>query len=767
MQRWAKFVGRTAPWWIAAWPVVALGIWLPAPRIPTLLADDATGFFAPDLPSQVGFDRLKAEFPEHAPASRAVVIFVREDGLSDEDHRIMARVASALADRSDELGWQVSATSISPHLRPLLESDDGCAAVIAVDLPAELLTHNTVNRVRVIRQIVAEETRSSGLEVHVTGTGALGELLDRNAKRDIDRTTGWAFAAVTVILLLIYRSPVAMLLPMVTIGLSLMVALGIVGWAASSFLPVNGLVEMFIVVILVGSGVDYCLFLFARFREEMTGHDDVPRAVEVAVSRSGAAILASAGTNAAALATMLLADNRDLYTSGPTIAFAICIATTAVLTLTPSLMRVVGAHLLWPVSMRHGHGANGKMWARVARLVTRRPAVPVVGILLVLLPLAVIGSHVEALYDAYEEYPPESSFVRGARLYREHFFGAKPVSTLTLILSADARLDDPETLPALRRAIDEMARSLAGRFPIVFQRDLQDPLGQRRGTAEAEKSGPSAGTGQLLDRFSESAALRFYIGRTGQATGLDLGFRAEPRSPVAMRMAREIKDAARATLRNGPLAEVIDTHSLRVDATGETPMYADLRDLRERDFAVVAIAAVIVVYLILVALIRSFIESFILVAATLLTYLATYGATWFLFRQLYGVSGLSYQIDFLLFIIILSLGQDYNIYLVSRIHEEAVGRTPSDAVAMAVHRTGQVVSSCGIIMAAAFASMFSGSLLVMKEFAVALASGILVDTFVIRPLFVPALILLLYRGRGESSRFSGGRPESQLHGAGR
>jgi len=309
--------------------------WGGAPRIPTLLADDDTGFLPAEMPSQRAFAVLKEEFPDRAPASRAVVVFARSSGLRPTDRELITKAAHALDSMSGQLGWRVHSTATAPYLKTLLESEDGRAAVVAVDLPAPFLTHSTVNRVRKIHEVLDAHRAAQGLEVEVTGNGALGELLDANTKRDVDRTTLWAFAGVTVILLLIYRSPVAMLLPLVTIGLSLLVALGILGRAAAAGWPINGLVEMFIIVILAGSGVDYCLFLFARFREEISGGIATPEAIDKAVARTGGAILASAGTNAVGLATLALARNRDLYTSGPTIAFAICIATFAVLTLTP------------------------------------------------------------------------------------------------------------------------------------------------------------------------------------------------------------------------------------------------------------------------------------------------------------------------------------------------------------------------------------------------------------------------------------------------
>jgi len=750
-QPWAAFIVRTAWVWIAGWSVVAAAVWLPAPRIPTLLQDDATGFLPTEMPSQRAWARLKAEFPDAAPGSRAAAVFVRETGLTGDDRAYIGDLARRLNARCAELNWRIRAVATTPFLQPLLASPDGKAAVIAVDLPAEMLTHSSVRRVREIKSELAAQPTPAGLQVEVTGNAAMGELLDANTKHDIDRTTLWAFAAVTVILLFIYRSPVAMFLPLLTIAASLMVSLGAIGWAAAWGWPINGLVEMFIIVLVVGSGVDYSLFLFARFREELSlNSGDMKSAVEAAMTHSGPTILASAGTVAVGLVTLVLARNRDLYTSGPTIAFAIGVAALAVLTLTPSLMRVVGLRL---ISRRHrnaaspamgdeGHRletdatATGPLWQTAARLVTRFPATVTLVMVAVLLPTSILGTRVQSLNDSYDEYPADSSFVRGAKLYNKHFFGSQGVTELTLVLSTDARIDSPPGLSALRQTLDKVAGSLREEFPVVFVRDLQDPLGSARSAA----IGPFA-----LASLYEKLVLDAYIGDTEFATRIDLGVRVEPRTIAAMEMVERIRACVLQAVEQSGFLKATGGSSVVIDVAGESATYADMRALRIRDFRVIAVAASVLIYLILVWLIRSPVQSAILLAATLLTYLATYGGTFLIVRQLYGLGGLSWQVDFLLFIIVMSLGQDYNIFVVARIHEELRTHPPREAIAIAIRKTGQVVSGCGVIMAATFASMFSGSLLVLKEFAIALPLGILIDTFLVRPLLVPAVILLLYQ----------------------
>ncbi len=758
--RFAAFIVWTAWAWIVCWAVVAAAVWLPAPRIPVLLHDDATGFLPADMPSQRAWEQLKAEFPDAAPASRAAVVFVRETILTGADRAYICDLAQRLNARNEELHWCIWAVETAPFLQPILESRDGKSAIIAVDLPAEMLTHSSVRRVREIKSLLASVPPPSGLQVEVTGSAAMGELLDANAKRDIDRTTLWAFGAVAVILLFIYRSPIAMFLPLLTIAASLMVSLGAIGWAAAWGWPINGLVEMFIIVLVVGSGVDYCLFLFARFREELpAAGGDPTRAVTAALARSSAAILAAAGTVAAGLATLVLARNRDLYSSGPTIAFAIAAAALAVLTLTPSLMRVVGRRLVslsGAPSKKDGDAqtsdrdSDGALWRWAARLATRFPVGVTLVMIAVLLPTSIMGTRVQSLYDTYDEFPADSSFVRGAKLYNKHFFDSQNVTDLTLIVSTDARIDAPEGRSALRNSLDKIAGTLREEFPVVYVRSLQDPLGSGMGGFAS------------LPMF-EKLILGAYLGKSGSSTRLDLGIRVEPRSLAAMETVARLRERVFQAVAQSGFLEAFSGSTATVEVAGESATYADMRALRIRDFRVIAVASSVLIYAILVLLIRAPVQSAILLAATLVTYLAAYGGTYLIVHQLYGLHGLSWQVDFLLFIIIMSLGQDYNIFVVARIHEELRTHPPREAIAIAIRKTGRVVSGCGIIMAATFASMFSGSLMVLKEFAIALPLGILIDTFVVRPLLVPAVILLLYEWAPSSRRSQGLRAVSDVH----
>ncbi len=732
MQSWARILSRTAWYWIGLWLAASALFWF-APKIPILLGEESKSFLPPDMPSQRAMALLRSEFPENAFASRAVVLFIRETGLTAADKEAIATLARTLAAKSEELKWRVTATALNPVLRSLMESDDGQASIVVIDLPAGSLSRHTVNRFRRIEQAVRELPRPQGLQYEITGGAAMGGLLEANTKRDVDKTTLWALAAVAAILLFVYRSPLAMLLPMATIAAALIVSLGLVGWMASMGWPINGLVQMFMIVIVVGVGTDYCLFLFARFREDAAESLELRTAAMSAVTHAGPAVLASAATNALGMATLWFALNRDLNTSGPTIGLSIVICGACVMTLSASLIHVGGVWLVRQKDRNHPH--DSRLWAWAGELVKSRPqAVALVaGAILVGTSLLGAWKRNEPMYDSLDQFPADSSFVRGARIYAKHFQKNKPVAEATLLVTIPQRVDTSESADLLRKQLDVIHAAVKRGYSLIQYRDLSDPLGIWR---EAE---PGKNNESLLPRaVIEQFARPMYLGRSGKTVRIDLGLEVEPRSIPAMKAVTDLREVVAAAL-----------HSMgseaTIDISGENAVYADMRNLRKRDFAVVAVAAMGMIFAVLLWLLRSAIQSAILIIATLLTYLSAYGVTWMIARFAFGSHALAWQIDFLLFIVVLSLGQDYNIFVVARVHEELKRHSPREAVATAVRRTGSVVSSCGVIMAATFASMFSGSLMMMKEFAIALSLAMLIDTFVVRPLLVPALILLAYR----------------------
>ena len=204
-----------------------------------------------------------------------------------------------------------------------------------------------------------------------------------------------------------------------------------------------------------------------------------------------------------------------------------------------------------------------------------------------------------------------------------------------------------------------MPVSLVDRFPILYQRDLIDPLGSLRGpdkpSSDLTGGGPLAGAASRI-------ASGYFVGRSGRALRIDVGLSVEARTDRAMDMLPEIRQTVTDAVADTALARAIGASAVTIAMTGETPLYGDMRELRTRDFAVVAVAAIGVVFAILLLLIRSPLQSAILVGATILTFLATYGASSLILNAAFGLEGVSWQVHFLLFVIILSLGNQASLF---------------------------------------------------------------------------------------------------------
>jgi len=188
---------------------------------------------------------------------------------------------------------------------------------------------------------------------------------------------------------------------------------------------------------------------------------------------------------------------------------------------------------------------------------------------------------------------------------------------------------------------------------------------------------------------------------------------------------------------------------VRIYALGPTPSMRDLKSTTDRDQLVVDSLVLVGVFLILLLLLKQIVVCSYLIVSVFFSYLVTLGVTFAVFWLMdpSGFSGLDWKVPTFLFTILIAVGEDYNIFLMTRIREEQVQHGPIQGVAVALQKTGSIISSCGIIMAGTFSSLLAGTLVGMHQLGFALAFGVLLDTFVVRPILVPAFLVLLYEGR--------------------
>ncbi len=393
-----------------------------------------------------------------------------------------------------------------------------------------------------------------------------------------------------------------------------------------------------------------------------------------------------------------------------------------------------------------------RFWEWLSRLVIARPGLILSGSLIVLSPLAYCGLGVGVTYDLLRELQPGRASVLGTDLLRLYFSPGETGPITVLAYEKAGGLDDtPET----RRRIEQLAEKVKetewadsrGQTtqPVRSVRSLVEPLGE---TVE------SVGLRSLLRREGvRSATKSMYLAQTpeyaGKVTRLDLVCDFDPFSSESIRFLSFLERRLQG-LTADPQS---GWHGTEFRYLGTTAGIRDLKEVTVRDLFLIQCLVPLAVLVVLISIIRRPLVSAYLVLSVLFGYCVSMGVTKLVFMGLYGATydGLDWKVPMFLFVILVAIGEDYNIYLVTRVVEEQKRLGPIEGLRVALVRTGGIITSCGIIMAGTFASMMTGTLRAIVELGFALSFGVLLDTFVIRTVLVPVFLVLWERWLGRKT----------------
>lgn len=650
-----------------------------------------------------------------------------------------------------------------------------------------------------------------GLEILATGSAAIGgETL--TAARDAIRYTEWfTVLIILAILTLVYRSPLLIAIPLVSIGLAVAVSTGLIAWltlgSQTGWLPgldmrIFTTSRIFLFVILFGAGTDYCLFLIARLREEAI-HWPWETAVTRALSGVSTALLGSALTTVVGLGMLGIAQFGKYQYTGPMIAICLLIGLAVCMTLTPAILLLLGPKVFWPhgftpvasppaETAETGETADCEpsdpassdaragveavtagaesisrdvptgVWGIIALRLTARPGLTLaIGIGLLMFP-AVFGwiNEDDVTYDISSQLASSAESRRGLRKLDEHF-GIGEVNPTTVLLVRKE--------PAERKVLTEHATELSELLHAVdgvsTVRSSDDPMGAFPPDRAMSLLSKDAWKRRAL-RTHRLAQNHFFSDTPQYAdrlVRLDVVMEGNP---------FEIGTAGRVlALRKWLHSQTENSQSpwfgSEVYLAGTTPSIIDLRAVTLQDHKRIKTAVVVAVFLVLLVVIRRLILCGYLIATVLLSYYATLGLTILFFRGLYGDDylGLDWKLPLFLFVILVAVGQDYNVYLVTRILEEQRYRRGwLSALRRAVAKTGGIITACGLVMAGTFFSMTTSAwfpalrtwigwppavptetLRGIVELGFALGLGVLLDTFYVRTILVPSFVTLLDR----------------------
>ncbi len=669
---------------VGVWVLLAGVVPQLAPTVDEVKQDGGTNSPVPGSQSAAARDLLLQSFPDQQGVP-AIIVVHDPAGLGAAAEAEIARISTALTgpDRPEHVDGVVSTATV-PQARASLVSPDGTTSMILAAITG--LASNDerfTETVREIREITG--TGTDGIEIRLTGPAGIATdtvEIFRNADLIL---LGFTVLLVLVLLLVIYRAPLLALIPLVGVGIAMQLTNAVgAALADAGIIAIDSQAASIMTVLLFGAGTDYALFLVMRFREELATESDRYTAMRAALRKVGPAVLSSGFTVVLALLTLVLAIVPSTREFGPFLALAVAFMLLVSLTFVPATVLLLGRVAFWPMKRLDRDPGEHSFWGRIASAVARRPATLAVLSTLLLGALATGMAGYQPNANLISDLRGASDSQRGQRLLEQAFPQGELAPTLVLV-----QADEPASSA---RAVAEAIRGIDG-----------------------------------VSRVDEPM-----VAQSGDVARLRVVYVDDPYGTPALERTALVRDTAAQAAPGGTVL-----------VGGESANALDNRRGDLRDFAVVAVAMAVLIFVVLSLLLRALVAPLLLLATTGLSLLAALGATVLTWVTIGGQAGTNNRVLLYSLIFLVALGVDYNILLASRIREEMAAHGFADGVRVALTRTGGVITSAGLILAGTFAVLMTQPLNSLLQFGFAMAVGLLLDTFVIRGVLVPALFLLV------------------------
>ena len=529
----------------------------------------------------------------------------------------------------------------------------------------------------------ADELRSmaaiDGVSVHIAGQG--GQAADSAAAFEgLDSTLLFAAGGVVIIILLLtYRSPVLWLLPVISAVVALFTAQAVIYFLAKyADLTVNGQSQGILTVLVFGAGTDYALLLVARYREELRRHEDRHEAMAFALHRAAPAIVASAATVVLGMLCLLFAEMNSTAGLGPVAAIGIAVALLVMITLLPALLVITGRWVFWP--RRPAFGSVEPTSSGLWARVGRRIAVR-----------------------------PRAVWVGTAAALAVACLGILSLNANGLT-TEDSYTKDFDSIVGQRVLADHGLVDQSNPVMVVSNAD------QGKAVAEALSQVPG------LTQISEPAVKDGVAYVQGQIT-------SDALSQTAFDTVAAARDAVHAV----PGADAL--------VGGYSAISLDVENASARDNLVIIPIVLVVVLLILMLLLRAILSPLLLIGTVVLSFGAALGLSSLLFKYVFGFAGADASLPLFVFVFLVALGIDYNIFLMTRVREETQTRGTRQGSLVALSATGGVITSAGLVLASTFLVLGTLPLVAFVEIGVTVALGVILDTMIVRSVLVTALNL--------------------------
>lgn len=819
-----RFIGRLTVrysiWILLFWIATAAIITVASPNLDDVTSDDQSAFLPEDSISIQGQIALYTHFPELAESGNLVLVFdaTQDNVIDGVNADYIAEISQWLISEDAPAGIQrVDSASLTPQAADLLISPDDRTAAVIVSMAPDL---NEDGQIAIIDAVGERfEDAPDTLTPYRTGQVFTSIQYNETISENVSGTAAITVMLVAVILLAIFRSPVSPLIPLSIVTIALLVAQGIVALLAENVMTVSSTATVLLIVVIYGAGTDYCLFLISRFREQMQLGEAKDEAATNTVRRVGESIVNSAATTTTGFMAMAFTQFGLFNTTGPILAIAIVVTLLAGLTLTPSILNLLGERTFWPGSIRQSvDRASSGLFAGIAGFIRRYPVPVVIVMLGASLPLAVYGLNYTDTYDFLADMPEDVEAVEGFRVLEQQTGpgSVQPVFVIVNYDESDDMLAESAALTALMAAVpgvadvrstsqplgvEGMAAGVTGiDVQLTVLAEIMQPLDGQPTAEQREMMGnliadtpayldiaadrlpelaesdayaatldaiersttipqfedlqagfsdladAAAGSGAHLHIADMPAGVAAFFGGDAVAGLVDGYLNAD--ANVA-RFEVELDEApytAGALDIYDDLTDVLDTTGHDYGLAGATANTFDLREITASDLQLTIVLVLGGIFIILVIMLRSLVAPVYLIGTIALSFATTLGITRIATDVLFDAPDLVFWVPFLIFVFLVALGIDYSIFLFGRIKEEmAKDDDMAEAVVRSVTATGAIIVSAGAIVSGSFVALMTGDIVGLRQIGFAVGSGILIDTIIVRSIFVPALALVIGR----------------------
>lgn len=659
---------------------------------------------------------IKEEFPNEN-GMPLLIVWERSGGLEKDDYHTIQQLYVELTKHPlKEMGDLPPFSKLPIQALAKGTSKDGEAIITPIFIhngaDQDVLKADVQAVKDKIKQLTNKETvegdvSTPGLHVRLTGpVGISVDAVSLFSKADLTLLFSTVLL-VLILLIVLYRSPILAIVPLIAVAFAYGLAGPILGaMAKNGWITVDAQAVSIMTVLLFGAGTDYCLFLVSKYRENLLYEENKITALQKALKHSGGAIAMSALTVVLGLFTLLLARYGSYIHFAVPFSLAVLIMGLTALTFLPAVLSLLGRSAFWPfiprtkemtqklseakkrpIKQRKAHGAFSQ---HLGEWVTNRPWQILVGSVVILGILALMTPNIKYTYGLLDSFPKDMPSRVGYSMIEKHF-ASGDLAPVQVIVDTEGK-----TLSVSERLKD---------LPFI----------------ESVSEAQSGTHHKNLVRY-------------------DVVLNQNPYSTEMVNAIPEIKDQVRLALKDAGI-----TTKDHYWIGGETSELYDTEQITQRDQTVIMPTVIAIIALLLLLYLRSIIAMVYLILSVLLSYFAALGLGWVILHHLMGANALQGLIPLYAFVFLVALGEDYNIFMMSSIWKHRKTHSIKESIRKGVTETSSVITSCGLILAATFAVLATMPMEVLLQFGIVTAIGVLLDTFIVRPLLVPSITAILGR----------------------